>query len=91
VNAALQSRDKGEQHGSRIQLLVDSILPGLPPPDPRLSPEEQDKQAVESNVRWTIKQISELAGARPALVEGKRKLVGAVYEIATGHVRLLPL
>ena len=89
VNAALQSRDRGERHNSRIQLLVDSILPGLPPPDPQLSPEDQAKQAVESNVLWTIKQIAELPGARSLLDEGKRKLVGAIYEIATGHVRLL--
>lgn len=89
VNAALQSRDEGERHRSRIQLLVDNILPGLPQPDPQLSREEQANQAVESNVLWTIKQISDTSEAKSILAEQQIQLIGAVYEIATGQVRYL--
>src|SRR4029079_14913219 len=59
VKAALMTRDQGDRHRSRIQILVDSILPGLPPFDPKLSPAERTPQAIEANVRWTVKQILE--------------------------------
>jgi carbonic anhydrase len=76
-------------HRCRIQLLVEKILPGLPEFDRRLSPEARLAQAVESNVRWTVQQILETPEARARLAEGRLKLVGAIYEIETGHVRFL--
>ncbi len=41
IAAALASKHQGEQFPSRIQLLVQSILPGIPDFDARLSPAEQ--------------------------------------------------
>jgi len=64
---------------SRIQILVDSILPGLPPFDPKLSPAERTAQAIEANVRWTVKQIVETPEARARLAEGKVKIIGAPF------------
>ena len=90
VTAALQSRDEGAQFRSRVQLLLANILPGLPEPDPTLSLEEQTSRAVESNVRWTMRQIVGTPEYEARLVEGRMKIVGAVYEIETGRVRLLP-
>ncbi len=89
VNAALMTRDQGSQHRSRIQLLVDSILPGLPPYDPNLSPGERTAQAIESNIRWTVHQILSTPEAQARLKEGRIKIVGALFEIATGSVRFL--
>jgi hypothetical protein len=43
---------------------------------------------VEANLRWSIHQILESAVGQDARRAGIR-LVGAVYEIASGHVRLL--
>lgn len=91
VSAALKTRDEGELHRSRIQLLVEKILPGLPPSDPELSPEARLAQAVESNVRWTVQQILETPEGRARQAEGRLKLVGAIYEIETGHVRFLEM
>jgi len=91
VDAALETRDKGELHHSRIQLLVDKISPSLPEFDPKRSPAARLAQAVESNVRWTIEQILETPEARARQAEGHLKLVGAIYEIATGHVTFLDL
>jgi carbonic anhydrase len=91
VKAALETRDKGELHHSRIQLLVDKISPSLPELDPELSPAARLAQAVESNVRWTIEQILETPEGRARQAEGHLKLVGAIYEIATGHVTFLDL
>lgn len=89
VGAALKTRDEGQLQRSRIQLLVERILPGLPPFEPQLAPEARLAQAVEANVRWTVQQILETPEGRARLAEGRLKLVGAIYEIETGHVRFL--
>ena len=59
VAAALHTRRSGAPQLSRIQILVDSILPGLDGIDPDLPPAEQLSLAVERNVRWTLRQIAE--------------------------------
>jgi carbonic anhydrase len=89
VNAALKNRDEGEQQRSRIQFLVDSILPGLPEFNPQLTDEERLTLAVESNVRWTVRQILETPEARMRAPEVRVKVVGAIYELASGRVRFL--
>src|SRR6476659_3495688 len=57
IEAALATKFEGEQFRSRVQLLLATILPGLPDLDPTISPQEQASRAVESNVRWTVRQI----------------------------------
>ena len=89
VHAALMTRDQGDQHLSRIQLLVDNILPGLPLFDPQLSPAERTAQAIESNIRWTVHQILETPEAKLRQAEGQMKIVGALFEITTGRVKFL--
>jgi carbonic anhydrase len=74
---------------SRTRILVDSILPGLSGLDPRLPPGVLLDKAVESNVRWSMRQILESPEGRERQAEGLVKLVGAVYEIETGRVRFL--
>jgi carbonic anhydrase len=44
--------------------------------------------AVEANVRWSMHQILETAEGQNAIKAGAR-LVGAIYEITSGHVHLL--
>ena len=89
VSAALETKFQGVQHRSRIQLLVDSILPGVPNFDPQLPPEVCLAQAVEANVRWTIHQLRETPEGKERRASGEIKLVGAIYEIETGRVRFL--
>jgi carbonic anhydrase len=89
ISAALKTRDEGQVHRSRIQLLVESILPSLPPFDPQLTPAARLAQAVESNVCWTLQQILETPEGRARQGEGRLKLVGAIYEIDSGRVRFL--
>src|SRR3954470_19305360 len=57
VSAALATVLQGEQFRSRVQLLLTTIVPGLPALDPHLTADEQLSQAVEANVRWTVRQI----------------------------------
>jgi carbonic anhydrase len=90
VGAALATKHQGEQFRSRVQLLLASIVPGLPEPVARETPEEQLSRAVEGNVRWTIRQILDSPEGRARVTEGSMKVVGAVYEIETGRVRFLP-
>jgi carbonic anhydrase len=88
VKAALDSKLHQIQHGSRIQMLVDNILPCLKDL-PDLPADKQLEYAVEANVSWSMRQLAESPEGARALEEGRAKLVGAIYEIASGHVRFL--
>jgi carbonic anhydrase len=89
VQAALAAKLQGTQESSRIQLLLQNMLPGLDDVDPGFPPQRQLEHAVECNVRWSMRQIIETPEGRTRIAEGHMKLVGAVCEIATGRVRLL--
>jgi carbonic anhydrase len=89
IGAAIDTKLHGTRQHSRIQLLVDSILPGLADLDPQLASEAMLAQGVEANVRWSMRQILETPEGRERQAEGSVKLVGAIYEIETGRVRFL--
>lgn len=91
VKAVLDSRRDGVEHRSSIQHLVDAILPALEHTDATLEPAAQLAQAIEANVRWTMRLITESPEGRARLEAGRMMLVGAVYDLATGHVRLLDM
>jgi carbonic anhydrase len=89
VQAALETRIAGAQHRSRIQILVEGILPALQIVDPSLPKEMLLAQAVERNVRWTVRQILSTPEGQARVAEGRMKIVGAIYEIESGNVRFL--
>ncbi len=70
-------------------MLVDSILPGLEGLDAQLPPVARLAQAVEMNVRWTLRAILDSPEGRTRQAEGRVRFVGAIYEIETGRVRFL--
>jgi carbonic anhydrase len=86
VKAALEYKLNGVQLRSRIQILVNNILPGLPEFDAQSSQEERLASAIEANVRWSMHQLLETPEGQNGLKMGV-KLVGAVYDITTGQVR----
>jgi carbonic anhydrase len=90
IGAALATTLGGAQFRSRVQLLLDSIIPGLPALDSQLSPREKLSRAVEANVRWTVRQMLDSPEGKARVEEGRVKVVGAIYEIETGLVRFLP-
>ncbi len=45
--------------------------------------------AVEANVRWSMTKLATIPEHKKALADGKVALVGAVYELETGKVRVL--
>jgi len=89
VQAALDAKLHGVQERSRIQVVVDHILPGLPDIAPHTPASMQLTRAVEANVRWSMRQILETPEAQARLAEGSMKLVGGIFEIASGQVRFL--
>jgi len=90
VKAAMETKLKGAKHHSRIQTLVNDIVPGLSAlNDSGLSDQYQLTQAVEANVRWSMRQLLETPEGKQAAREGRKKLVGAVFEINSGCVRFL--
>jgi carbonic anhydrase len=89
VSAALETKHDADPESSRIRILLDSILPGLPEFEPGQSPRERLSRAVEANVRWMVRRVLESPEGKARIAEGRMKIVGAVYEIETGRVRLL--
>ena len=90
VFAALGNVENDRRHLARIQILVDSIAPAIRNIDQTLTPDQRLDEAVERNVQWTVKQILNTPEARIRQAEGKFKIIGAVYNIATGRVNFLP-
>jgi carbonic anhydrase len=87
--AALEARASGAPQHSRIRLLVESVLPALEGVDQSLPADTQMAIGVEQNVRWTLKQVAETPEGQARLREGRFKLVGAIYDMATGRVHWL--
>lgn len=90
VGAALAALNGGASEPARIALLLENIIPALRdlPPDPA-APEARMRAAVEANVRWSMRQLFDTPEGRARVAEGQMKLVGAVYDLETGRVRLL--
>jgi carbonic anhydrase len=89
VKAALDYKLNGTEQYSRIQILLNNIVPGLGEVDHRISGQEQMRRAVEANVRWSMNQLLETPEGKKAAAEGQKKLVGGVFEFKTGRVRFL--
>jgi len=89
VKAALASKFDGATHKSRIEILLENILPALDGVDASASPETRLRAGVEANVRRTVREILATPEAQTRLGEGAMKLVGAVYDLESGRVRFL--
>lgn len=89
VKAAMAALRQGTLERSRIQILLESIKPGLEGIPADATPDEQLRRGVEANVRWSMHQLLDTPEGRARMAEGHLRLVGAVYELATGRVRLL--
>jgi carbonic anhydrase len=90
VKAALAAKFDGARERRHIEALLHNITPGLAALDPQQAPKAQMRAAVEANVRWSMHQVLETPEGKAAAASGVMKLVGAVYELKTGKVRILP-
>jgi carbonic anhydrase len=88
VSAAVDVHFHKVRHRSRITKLVSKIIPAIEQVRAELPPGGCCRRASKY-VRWTVKQIRNSPEGRVRVGEGRMKLVGAIYEIGTGRVRLL--
>lgn len=90
VKAAIAAKFHGEQQKSRIEVLLENIVPALDDVDPTLAPGALLEAAVEANVRRTMRALRDTPEVKAHA--GKDlgiRLVGAVYELDSGRVRFL--
>lgn len=80
------SKTKELEH---IESLIKSIKPGLKKLNLKQDRDSLLRAAVEANVRWSMQELLALPGAKRALRDKRVTLIGAVYELNTGHVRFL--
>jgi carbonic anhydrase len=88
VAAALEAIDGTAKEPKYIENLVGLIKPGLKDLDPKLKGPERLAAAVEANMRWSVKQLTGLMEVLPAPDAKSFRLVGGVYDLETGRVRL---
>jgi carbonic anhydrase len=89
VQAALATKFQGARAHSHIDLLLQSIMPGLRDIAADQAAQAQLDAAVEANVRWSMHQLLDTPEGKARMAEGIVKLVGAVYQLNTGSVRFL--
>ena len=89
VKAALASKFQGAMHKSRIEVLLENILPALEGLDATQSAEALLHAAVEANIRHTVRALRETPEGKARAAEGVIKLVGAVYDLESGRARFL--
>jgi carbonic anhydrase len=89
VKAVLQYEKDRKPLPGHLQMLLDAVSPGVSEAM-RQGPTNQLDHAIEANVRHNAQRIRQ---AHPviakAVVEKRLDVVSAVYELATGEVRLL--
>jgi carbonic anhydrase len=88
VTAALNAPAAAQEPAS-IEALVSMIGPGLRNLDPHLQGAARLHAAVEANVRWSMRQLTDLPSGRAILDSRPFRMVGAVYDLATSQVRFL--
>jgi carbonic anhydrase len=86
VTAALHAVDHEPEE---LQTLVKRILPALDGIPPDLPEEERVHLGVEANVRQSVRRLREIVERERDSAEQPALIVGAIYEIGSGRVRVL--
>jgi carbonic anhydrase len=89
VGAAVEMKLRGARLESRIEVLLEDILPALDGIDTSQPPEALLNAAVEANVRRTVHEIRQTPEAKSREEARDMLLVGAIYELESGRVRFL--
>lgn len=89
VTAALSPADERSKEPKEIQGLLALILPSLKKIDPKLSKAEQVSEGVEENVRASVQRLQTAPDLKKTIAEGHLKIVGGVYDLESGKVRIL--
>lgn len=86
VAAALSPQEAIDREPLEIHKLIDQITPACCDKEGHKCPA---LEAVEHNVEQSVKLLSEVQDLEHGLAEGHFRIVGAVYSLETGRVRLL--
>ena len=89
VKAAISAKFEGARHKSRIEVLLENILPALDGLDDNQPLDALVSKGVEANVRHTIRELMETPEVKANLPGNNIILVGAVYDLESGLVRFL--
>jgi carbonic anhydrase len=89
VDAALAGIRGSEQQPARIAALLKNITPGLRDVPAGLDAIAAIRAGVDANVRWSMRQLLEIPEVKARKIASRALLVGAVYELETGRVRIL--
>lgn len=89
VKAAISAKFEGARHNSRIEVLLENILPALDGLDDNQPLDALVSKGVEANVRHTIRELMETPEVKANLPGSNIILIGAVYDLESGLVRFL--
>ena len=89
VKAAISAKFEGARHKSRIEVLLENILPALDGLDDNQPLDVLVSKGVEANVRHTIRELMETPEVKANLPGSNIILIGAVYDLESGLVRFL--
>lgn len=89
VTAAVDEKLKKVKEAERIEALLKLIEPGLEEIDLKLPYPKLVDAAVEANVRWSVKQLTDIPVAKQAVQVNRITIIGAVYDLQAGTVRFL--
>ena len=89
VQAAIASKLHGGRSEAELKRCSENIRSALDGLDGTQPPEALLAAAVEANVRQTLQELLETPEGKARAGKAKSKLVGAVYELASGRVRFL--
>jgi carbonic anhydrase len=88
---AFVAKDLREREPHEIEHLLMQIEPAVRSLDRSKPMEEQIANAVEENVRVAIESLQRVPDVQKAQDAGMVKIIGAVYSVRTGAVRLLDM
>jgi carbonic anhydrase len=89
VKAVLQYEKDRKPLPGHLQMMLDAVSPGVAEAI-RQGPADQLDRAIEANVRHNAQRLRQAHPVIAKAVEEKRvEVVSAIYELATGKVRLL--
>ena len=89
VTAALQADEDLSKEPNEIRSLVSKIKPATKKVDQDLPFEERLNLSVAENVLESVRQLREVADLAAAEKDSRTQIIGCVYEIKTGRVRML--
>jgi carbonic anhydrase len=89
VKAVLQYEKDRKPLPGHLQMMLDAVSPGVVEAI-RQGPTDQLDHSIEANVRYNAQRLRQAHPVIAKAVEEKRvEVVSAIYELATGQVRLL--